>query len=195
MTEKSPLVIEELETFQLSAAEVFDPVDLNGLIFHSTEKGFYPDYPPVVYCSFFRNIVPRTENTPEQTVSLRKISLPENSPEEASIVPAHLLESTDYRFMSPAHILPLARSIIDRERQKWKNAIQSQQHHEIPWRGGKQHTLFYAFMVDKRFTLNLVKVDFDWHDNDTFGLGIYCLDPGDSYGELVLASYIEKRVS
>lgn len=195
MTEKSSLVIEEIGTFQLPAIVLFDPEDLHGLILHGKEKGCYPDYPPVVYCPFFQNVAPRTIDTPEQTVSLRRISLPKNSPEDASIVPGHLLESVNYRFMSPAHILPLARSIMDNERQKWSNAIKSGQRYEMPWRGGKQHTLFYTFMINKCFALEWVEVDFSWHDDDTFGLGISCLDPGDGYDELMLATYVEKGAS
>lgn len=194
MPEESPLVIEEIGRFQLPSVAVFDPEDLASLVFHDEDRDprlSVSDYPPLVHCSYFRKIAPKTIDTPEQTVNLRKISLAENSPDDVSIVPGSLLADTDYRFMSPAHILPLARAIIDSERQKWKDAILSRQHYEMPWNQGKQHTLFSAFMVGKRFDLYLIEVSFDWYE-ETFGLGISCLDPGDGYGELLLATYVEK---
>jgi hypothetical protein len=196
MSEESLLVIEELGRFQLPSVAVFDPKDLVSLIFHDEDRNPHlSDYPPVVYCPCFRKITPKTFDTPEQTVSLRKISLAKNSSGDVSVVPGSLLADTDYRFMSPAHILPLARAIMDSEWQKWSNTCRSGQRYEIPWKNGKQHTLFDAFMVDKCFTLNLVEVAFGWYEDETFGLGISCLDPDDGYGELLLATYVEKDAS
>lgn len=176
--------IKEIGEFTLPEVSVFDPRDLESLILHSGK-----DYPPVVYSNTFRGLAPKTMDTPEQKVILRGINLSSNSKDE-SIFPAKLFdENINCSLISPAHIVPLARCIIDNEHRKWHDACQTKKTpYRIPWKEGQSHTLFHAFMADKEFNLVLVLVDFDWYD-ETFGLGITCLDIDDGYGELKLATY------